>query len=174
MQSIEGIFKSYFIRLQSFAIHWVRTEEVAKDIVQDAFLSLSEQVDLLQKPEQVIKSYLFSTVKHLSFNHIRKDKSRTRLQANIPFQEDDEDDMMDNLIRAEVMGELYQELARLPEGCQHICRLIYFDGKKYEEVAGILNISINTVKSQRQRALRILKSRLLLLMIILYLLKLYL
>lgn len=173
MLTIEQVFKAYYLRLHSFALHWVRTEEVAKDIVQDAFLNLVEQHAILSKPELLIKSYLYSTVKNLCLNHIRNSQNRNRINSIIAWDEMDDVDLMDNLIRSEVLGELYQELALLPQGCQHICRLIYFEGKKYEEVALELGVSINTVKSQRQRALRLLKNRLFDAMFLLFLIKLF-
>jgi len=173
MLTVEGLFKTYFLRLKSFAINWVKTEELAKDIVQDAFLVLVEQEGILLKPELVVKSFLYSTVKNLCLNHIRRDQTRNRINAQLPREEIDDVDLMDNLIRSEVMGELYAEIKQLPEGCQHICKLIYFEGKKYEEVAVELNISINTVKTQRQRALRLLKNRLLYTILYIMLFKLF-
>ena len=68
-------------------------------------------------------------------------------------------DLMESLIQAEVIAALHKELNALPQGCQHVCRLIYMEGKKYEEVASELNISVNTVKSQRSLALRLLREK---------------
>ncbi|WKK58559.1 RNA polymerase sigma-70 factor [Sphingobacterium sp. BN32] len=168
MESVERLFKTYFLRLESFAIHWVREEQIAKDIVQDAFLNLLEQADILVKSEIVIKSYLYSTVKNMSLNYLRNNQTRSRINSSFIHVEEDQYGLMDNLIRAEVMGELYEELSKLPEGCQHICRLIYFNGMKYEEVAQELNVSINTVKTQRQRALRLLRIKILKVLFILF------
>jgi RNA polymerase sigma-70 factor (ECF subfamily) len=67
---------------------------------------------------------------------------------------------MKGLIESEVIGTLHRELDALPERCQHVCRLIYMEGKKYEEVASEMQISVNTVKSQRILALRILRKKL--------------
>lgn len=159
MPSIEKLFKAYFVRLSAFAYAKVDSEEVAKDIVHDAFLALLENDAILQKDDLLIKGFLYSTVKNMALNHYRHQQMSARVHASFRTSEWDDIDILDTLIKSEIIGELHHELAQLPDGCQHICRLIYLEEKKYEEVAQELNVSINTVKSQRQRALRILKDK---------------
>lgn len=159
MSSIEFLFKEYYLKLSEFAYRWVNSEDIAKDIVQDAFMVLIEKEGMLDKPKIVLKSFLYTTVKNLSINYIRREQIADRINNVIAVDEMDETDILKNLIQAEIIGELYHELELLPEGCKHICKLIYFEDKKYQEVASEMDISINTVKTQRQRALRILKSK---------------
>ncbi len=64
MLSTEYYFNKYFLQLSVFAFPWVGSEEVAKDIVQDAFIVLMGRQDLLEKGEHVIKSFLYSSVKN--------------------------------------------------------------------------------------------------------------
>lgn len=161
MTSIERCFKEYYLRLTVFAYPYVASEDIAKDIVQDAFMILVDRSDILSKDESIVKSFLYSTVKNLCLNFIRREHIGERIVKEITLPEVDESDHLQNIIHAEVVGKLYKELNDLPEKCQHICRLLYFEGKKYEEVAQLLDLSVNTVKSQRQRALRLLRSKLL-------------
>lgn len=160
MSGVEALFKEYYVRLTVYAYSLVSSEEVAKDIVQEVFIVLLNRKDILLRPEQVIKSFLYSTVKNQSLNHCRREAIGNKINKALEFSEADDTNHLNDLIHAEVVGTLHQELLALPDKCQHVCKLIYFDGKKYEEVAQLLNISINTVKSQRQRALRLLKSKL--------------
>lgn len=160
MIGIEKLFKEYFVRLTIYAYPFVYSEEIAKDIVQEAFVVLIERKDILGKPDGVIKSFLYSTVKNQCLNYKRRLGIETKVYTDLQKVGDDSTDHLTNLIQAEVIGVLHRQFLSLPDKCQHICKLIYFDGKKYDEVAEMLNISLNTVKSQRQRALRILKSKL--------------
>ena len=160
MSGIETLFKEYFARLTVYAYPFVDSEEVAKDIVQEAFIVLMDRTDILARPEQVIKSFLYSTVKNQCLNYKRRQATAEKIHIELKGKEESETDQLTDLIRAEIIGVLHSELSTLPDKCQHVCKLIYFDGKKYEEVAKLLNISLNTVKSQRQRALRLLKSKL--------------
>ncbi|WP_293898343.1 MULTISPECIES: sigma-70 family RNA polymerase sigma factor [unclassified Sphingobacterium] len=159
MLSTEYYFNKYFLQLSVFAFPWVGSEEIAKDIVQDAFIVLMGRQDLLEKGEPVIKSFLYSSVKNLAMNIKRRNIVFDRVRKQFDTDKPDDNDILDNLINAELIGALHRELNELPEGCQRICRLIYLDGMKYEEVAQELNVSVNTVKTQRMRAINLLKRK---------------
>jgi len=159
MLSTEYYFNKYFLQLSVFAFPWVGSEEIAKDIVQDAFVVLMGRQDLLLKGEPVIKSFLYSAVKNLAMNIKRRNVVFDRVRSEFNTDQPDENDILDNLINAELIGALHRELNELPEGCQRVCRLIYLDGMKYEEVAQELNVSVNTVKTQRMRAINLLKRK---------------
>ncbi|MDF2475162.1 MAG: hypothetical protein K0S24_645 [Sphingobacterium sp.] len=159
MLSTEYYFNKYFLQLSVFAFPWVGSEEIAKDIVQDAFIVLMGRQDLLEKGEPVIKSFLYSSVKNLAMNIKRRNIVFDRVRNQFNTDRPDDNDVLDNLINAELIGALHRELNELPEGCQRICRLIYLEGMKYEEVAQELNVSVNTVKTQRMRAINLLKRK---------------
>lgn len=61
------------------------------------------------------------------------------------------------MIRSEVLGEIYRALSTLPPQCQRISKMSFLDGMKNLEIAQELNISVNTVKTQKQRALQLLR-----------------
>ena len=64
----------------------------------------------------------------------------------------------DHFIEEETFNHLYLEINNLPVGLQKIMLLV-ITGCKNQEIADELNISINTVKSQKQIALSKLKDR---------------
>ncbi|ULT23508.1 RNA polymerase sigma-70 factor [Sphingobacterium sp. E70] len=159
METFETLFKDNFVKLCEFAYQWTRSDEMSKDVVQDAFLVLIEKPDLLEKALPVIKSFLYTTVKNKSIDAYRHSKVREINATQEQATEADESNYLETLIRAEIVGELHKELDKLPEACKNICELIYIQEKKYEEVAKELNISINTVKTQRQRAIKALRDK---------------
>ncbi len=159
MLSIEYYFKTYFLQLCTFAFPWVNSEEIAKDIVQDAFIVLMDRPELLEKGERVIKSFLYTSVKNIAMNAKRRDIVLDKIHDAISLKESDDHTILDDLINAELIGALHRELNQLPEGCQRVCRLIYLEGMKYDEVAQELDVSVNTVKTQRIRAINLLKTK---------------
>lgn len=46
---------------------------------------------------------------------------------------------------------------RLPERCREVMRLCFVECKRYKEVAALLGISVNTVKSHISAGLKILR-----------------
>jgi len=159
MKTFETLFKDNFVKLCEFAYQWTRSDEMSKDVVQDAFLVLIEKPDLLEKPLPVIKSFLYTIVKNKSIDAYRYSKIREIKTTGDNAEEAYESNYLETLIRAEIVGELYKELDKLPYACKNICELIYIQEKKYDEVAQELNISINTVKTQRQRAIKALRDK---------------
>ena len=62
------------------------------------------------------------------------------------------------LMQEEIYRELYVAVRELPEKCQKVFGL-HLEGKKNDEIAEILGISVLTVKSHKQNAIHILKEK---------------
>jgi RNA polymerase sigma-70 factor (ECF subfamily) len=71
-----------------------------------------------------------------------------------------EEFVLNEMIRAEVLKEVMNEINNLPEQCGKVLKLAYLDGLKNQEVAKVLNISVHTVKNQKARAIQLLRTRL--------------
>ena len=61
-------------------------------------------------------------------------------------------------MQEEIYRELYMAVRELPEKCQRVFEL-HLEGKKNDEIAEILGISVLTVKSHKQNAIHILKRK---------------
>ncbi|MEH6304008.1 RNA polymerase sigma-70 factor [Olivibacter sp. CPCC 100613] len=153
-------FDLYYARLCTFAFRLVNCRETARDLAQDAFVVLMENGLRIAGGNDVIKSYLYSTVKHAALNRVRHQQIVTRVHEQYPLDEMEEAKVLQAMVRAEVVGELLAALNTLPEGCATICKMGYLEGMKNFEIAEALNISINTVKTQKQRALMLLRDKL--------------
>lgn len=72
---------------------------------------------------------------------------------------DTNDSCVSDIIRAEVIGNLYKAISSLPTECRKVFKMLYIDGKKVSEIAEALQVSPSTVKSQKTRGLAILKNK---------------
>lgn len=154
------LFEKYYLRLCDFARRILRNEDLAEDIVQDVFVTFIERSELLHLKDATLRAYLYQSVKNACLNKLRKDKVIQRFESIHEFAIIDEEHALSALIHAEVIGEIHYALNKLPEGCQSVLRLGYFEGFNNPKIANVLNISINTVKSQKQRALSLLRKEL--------------
>lgn len=66
------------------------------------------------------------------------------------FDNSPELEYMDN----EMVTEIHKAIAKLPQQCRQIYLMKRYDDLKYSEIADILSISINTVKTQMKRAMK--------------------
>jgi RNA polymerase sigma factor (sigma-70 family) len=67
--------------------------------------------------------------------------------------------ILENIIKAEVFGQLTKAIKTLPPLTQKILELIYFEGKKIREVAAQLDVAQVTVKKKKANALLELKKQ---------------
>jgi RNA polymerase sigma-70 factor (ECF subfamily) len=158
IESMEGIFRAYYPRLCYYAYTMVNDKEIAEDMVQDVFMRLQGKLQNFEA-EKALKSFLYLSVKNACLNQL-KHKAVEEKHAdtlNLPISEDPI--ALNNLIKAEVAGEVHLALMHLPKGCKNVITLSFFEGLKNEEIAQKLNVSINTVKTQKKRALQILRTK---------------
>ncbi|WP_316814502.1 RNA polymerase sigma-70 factor [Pedobacter nyackensis] len=157
---IQVLFEQYYVALVEFSWRIVKCDEAARDIVQDVFVRLLEKNYQLQDNESAQKSYLYMTVKNASLNYLRREGIAGKYLEVNDFTEYEDKLLLDALIYAELIGQLHKAIDSLPEVCQHICKLSYFDEKSNMEIAEDCDVSINTVKTHKQRAIKLLRQRL--------------
>ncbi len=153
------IFNKYYQPLYQFAGRFVSDAQKAEDLVQDVFVRLWINRNELQITSS-LKSYLYVSVKNNALNYIRREKklqfSEEYTDGFIEFMTTPEE----QVIEKEMITAVHQAIDKLPRQCRLIYLMKRYDGLNYQEIAGILNISINTVKTQMKRALKTLLTRL--------------
>lgn len=154
------LFFELFDRLVFFALQLVKDKSIAEDIVQDAFVNYWDQRNTVACHKTAIKNYLYSTVRNASLNHLRHYKVVESFEKNHGGAEPEHPPVVDAIITAEVIAQIHSALQSLPASYQEVSTLSYLEGKKNHEIAADLDMSVNTVKKQKQRALQLLRMRL--------------
>jgi RNA polymerase sigma-70 factor (family 1) len=154
-KSFSALFQLYYKRLLSFAFQYVRTTEVAEEIVSDVFVRLwnmRADITKIENPE----AFLFVSVKNGSLNYLEKFSLYQVCQ--LPDQERSElvntDNPLKDLEWKELLFKMDEAIATLPGECQRIFRLSREEGFKTKEVASILDLSPRTVETQLYRAIK--------------------
>lgn len=156
----EQFFKGFYPRLVYFAFQILGDKTKAEDIVQEAFIKYWDHKEEVSQNPIAIKNFLYSTVKNSSLNVVRHEKVVEKYKSNFTPLEAEEATVINYIIQSEVLAEIHQAIQTLPESCQRISRMGYLEGMKNHEIAATLGISINTVKTQKQRAMQLLRLRL--------------
>jgi RNA polymerase sigma-70 factor (ECF subfamily) len=96
-----------------------------------------------------LKAYLYRSVHNRCMNHLLKEKqTKERLEA-IPISQPLTETQYDNMVRAEMLNIIVQKIDSLPASISDVIKLHYLSGKNIHEIAAILGIPVNTVKSRR-------------------------
>ena len=154
---LDSLFKEFYDRLVYFSQQIVRDQAQAQDIAQDAFIKYWQEREFVLANKVAVKNYLYSTVRNASLNVIRHAKVVDDYRLQQGTCEPEEATIMDAIISSEVMAEIHAAIKALPESYRVISIMSYLEGKKNQEIADELSMSINTVKKQKHRALELLK-----------------
>ncbi len=150
----ELLFRNEFKGLVLFALGYVKDYDTARDLVQEAFLSMWEKRDQidLSKP---VRTYLSTIVKNKSLNYLRDNrKFDARLISIEALYTDSVYDHPDKLIESELQKRIETVIDELPEKCRQIFLLNRNEHLKYQEIADLLQISVKTVETQMSKALQ--------------------
>lgn len=152
----ENIYLSYFPKMKRFAQEYVISEQDAENIVQDMFAELWEKREMLA--DQTIRiAYLFTIIKNKCLNYLRH-KTITE-EASNKIQEEYYITLRMNLDSLEAFEQqifsdqdiedlINRALDSLPAKCKEIFIMNKLEGKKQEQIATELNLSVNTVRNQ--------------------------
>ena len=153
------MFNTYYSRLCYYAYKITNNQESSKDIVQDVFLKYHSKPAEFSS-ELAIKNFLYLAVKNACLNFIRHDLVEKKFAKNQVETVLDQDQGLSHIIKAEALVLIKQAIEALPERCRTVLKLAFFEGFKNEQIALEMSISINTVKTQKQRAIQLLRLKL--------------
>lgn len=152
-------FLTYYPRLCLYAFRILRNQGEAEDIVQNVFISFWDNQVTVQDIE-AIKPFLYRSVYNACMNHIRHQDYVDRQMEHFEEEGVESNAYLVRTIENEIMDEIFRVIDTLPTECSKIFRMSYVEGMDIQKVADRLGISVNTVKTQRMRARKLLKERL--------------
>ena len=145
------IFDKYYIALCMFANQYVEDDALAADIVQECFVKLWQLRDDFMYIHQ-IKSFLYTSVRNKSLNELEHTKVMNEYAQKV-MEMGKESFFQDKVIAEESYRILVDAIDKLPPQMKSIMRLA-LEGKTNPEIAEALNISGETVHSQKKIAYR--------------------
>ena len=157
LKEYKTLFDGVYPSMCLFAVKYVNDSDVAKDIVQEVFIKIWEKKVEFQN-ENAVKSYLYTSIKNKSLDYLKSKyvkNTETFSLVDVKLMEDDSF-FMNEVVVAEVSNTVQQAIASLPPKCAEILKLS-IQNYKNEEIAALLNISVNTVKAQKKIAYKKLK-----------------
>ena len=150
----EQLFRENYIRLCYHAYSFLNDEEAAKDAVNDVFEKVWVNFEKIEHTQSLLP-LLYILVRNHCVSLLRHKKVRERFNQELRLKDEATDE---GYMEYELLIErLRQSVEKLPGQTKVVFRMCFLDGKKYQETADVLAISINTVKTHINKALRILR-----------------
>jgi RNA polymerase sigma-70 factor (ECF subfamily) len=138
----------------SVAYHYLRDRALAEEVAQDVFLQLHRNMGAMDGPEHVLH-WLRKVAAHRSIDAAR----RRRLRPQVSLENAPELSVRPEMSDPALSRRLRELVASLPEKARMVVLLRYQEDMGPDEIAGVLDIPVGTVKSQLQRALEMLRRK---------------
>jgi RNA polymerase sigma-70 factor (ECF subfamily) len=151
VKDFDRICEKYGDRLYAAAFNICRQPQDAEDAVQDALIALYKS-DKEFESEEHLKAWLLRVTVNAAKSTIRLFWNRNRTSY---------EDYMDSLVFEDASDKtLMDEVLALPEKYRIVLHLHYFEEYKTREIADILKLSENTVKTRLLNGRKLLKTKL--------------
>ncbi|MCX7948208.1 MAG: RNA polymerase sigma factor [candidate division WOR-3 bacterium] len=142
------IIESYANYIYNIVYYSVLNEEDTKELVQDIFYKIWKGLDNF-KNKSSLKTWIYRITQNHIKNYFRKKKLRKIISLEFLFEEKHMDFEMEENPYPYSIEYL---LSKLPEDYRRVIVLFYFEDYDIKEIASILNMNENTVKSKLHRA----------------------
>ncbi|MFD2033665.1 RNA polymerase sigma-70 factor [Belliella marina] len=146
------LFDMLFYGFFGFAFRYVKNKETAEELVEDVMVLMWEKRGEFDDFDRM-KAYLFAALRNKSLDYLKSNSKMILMEiGGLDVVEEDP-----FLIEEEFHALIYQALDALPDKCRKVFELSCLEGMKYKQISEELGISLNTVKSQRSRAIKLIK-----------------
>ncbi len=155
LKAYQALYELLAARLKNFCFSFVKSNEVADEIVSDVFIKLWQIKNKLPEIAN-LKVYLYTVAKNFCLNYItRHFKNPVILIDEIDIEPVVHIGNPEELcISADIVQKIQQAIRQLSPRSRLIFQMIKEDGMRYREVAEILHISTLTVRNQLAIAIR--------------------
>ena len=164
-QAFEEVFKRYYGPLLNLSLGILKDEVAAAEQVQEVFVKLWERRSSLTEDVKLFP-YLLTSVRNRCYNYIR-DQGVAKKYVNHQLQQyrdqifNEEYELYDEAL----IKRLHKAIDKMPEKCKEVFKLSRFEGLSHKQIASRLSISTKTIENHITKAMKILKSELLVILL---------
>jgi len=152
-EAFRQLFEKYWEDLYRMAHRRLASPEDIKDILQDVFLSLWNNIDQVNADES-LGGYLYTSLRNRIFNFFEKRQNRLNCLMKQPFNPvESEENIWNRFNTKEIQKVIALQVAAMPPKMKRIYLLSKKEQLTISEIAELLNLSPQTVKNQLHRAL---------------------
>jgi len=164
-KGFRGVFKAYHTEIRYFAWKLTSDWEEAQDITIETFYKLFRLHDKFATVNN-IRAFLFITARNNCFNYLKS--MQRKVSYSTDFSEALEDQIAADIpdafsqhaiLETRLVKEVYEAIQELPNQSREILKMIFFEGLSVSTIAERLGIANETVRSQKRRALHLLRLR---------------
>jgi len=154
--TVEKLYTEYRKKVFGYISNKISSREDAEDLTSDVFLKVQQSIDKFDPSKASPSTWIYSITRNVVIDYFRT----RRVTEEIPEDIRSDELVEDQYIQDETLSELAEALECLNEEERAIIVLHYSDGLPLTEIANRLDISYGMVKIRHNKALSLLKKKL--------------
>ena len=159
-QAFHHLYRQYYQALVVYSMNFTTSQQAAEDVVQDVFFALWNSGQEFSHPS-LLKSWLYNSVRNRSVDQLRHQQVEDRYVAHLmeshpAFSVDMHGS--EDFFSEDVYRQLFEYINQFPPRQREIFQLS-LNGKSNAEIAEMMSIGIETVKTHKRRGKEFLRER---------------
>jgi len=152
------LFEKYGSTIMTIGRRYEHADFGASDILQETFILVFKNIKRFDSSKASFETWIKKIAMNVVLNMIRSRKMKFLDIDNtiLPLENLDDTPSYDEKLSEELLLKIIGEL---PDGYRTIFNLFVVEGYSHKEIASILNISIQTSKSQLSKAKKMLRKK---------------
>ena len=148
--AMQVLYGRHHVRVYRFVLGMIRNEATAEDVVSETFFDVWQQAGRFEGRSKV-STWLMSIARHKALTALRG-RQHDDITDYAETMADQADTPETTMQKTDKSALLREALEQLTPAHREIINLVYYHEKKIEEVATILDIPLNTVKTRMHYA----------------------
>ena len=151
-------YEAMYSSLCVYALHFVKQVDVAEDLVQDVFVRFWDRFETFNSYVG-IRVFLYQSTRNICLNHLEHIKVKDKFVTEKLAELKSDTDFVSHIIEEESHRLIIESINELEGNAKQVL-ILSISNLSNKEIAEDLNISINTVKSHKTKAYRVLRQKL--------------
>ena len=145
--ALQVLYRRHHVKVYRFALRFIRDEAAAEDVVSEVFIDVWRQAGRFECRSQV-STWLLAITRNKALSALRR-RAETQLDEEVAeFIEDTADNPEVAMQKQERSAILRSCLEQLSPAHREIIDLVYYHEKSIDEVAEVIGVPANTVKTR--------------------------
>jgi RNA polymerase sigma-70 factor (ECF subfamily) len=145
--ALQLLYSRHHVRIFRFALRFLNDEAAAEDTVSEVFIDVWRQAERFEGRSQVT-TWLLAIARNKALSLLRRRSSEELDDEVAEFIEDPSDNPEAAMLKSQRASVLQDCLTQLSPAHREIVDLVYYHEKSVEEVAEIISVPANTVKTR--------------------------
>ena len=148
IDTFKELYTDYFQAVWGFCNTYLKDREQAMDATQETFFKLYERLDDSYTKRNAV-AFIYITAKNICMDILRRNKFKTEDAEQLKDKLPSEDSFLEEIATQEMIRCVHSAINKLSGRSLEIA-ILALEGKSNPEIADVLRISLNSVKSLKK------------------------